>query len=87
MESPSIHIGDVYGIYENTWTYIELPNAICIINDKKATFESTIQALNHEYLHYIITKILSKETSFKTNYGLDTLIFVKHRLKPDLEAI
>lgn len=80
----SIYVGDVYGVYAPTWNFLERVNCICIINDKNATLESTVESLNHEYLHAILTAILSREESYKANYGLDVLIFREGRLSKDL---
>lgn len=83
-EFPSIYVGDVYGIYETGWSYLEFPNAILIIGEKDATFESTVKALTHEFLHVVLTRILAETESRKANYGLDYLIFVEERLSEDL---
>ncbi len=84
-ETPNIRVGDVYGLYlDSGWNYIEVPNTICVVRQRKVSFKDVIVSLNHEYLHYVFTKLFSKEASFKANYGLDYLAFVEHKLKPDL---
>jgi len=84
-ETPEILLGDVFGLYlEKGWHYLDYPNAIFIVEVKDATFEDVLESLNHEILHYVISKMFDGEESFKINYGLDYIIFCKRKFSPDL---
>jgi len=84
-----ILLGDPYGIYlTKGWHYLGEPlNTIFIVKVTTKKIKKIVQSLDHEILHHILSNILSEEESFKANYGLDMLIFVKKKFSCDLKEV